>query len=181
MNIKLEKGQAVSLNKDSGNELFKVGGGWDTSSAGNTDIDMAAALIGSDGKPRGLVSFANLVSDCGGVRLTGDNRTGEGDGYDEEIYLDFSKIPADITKVAMVTFIYSGASNFGLVKNLSIDVVDEKTSTTLATFLPELEASLDKAIVLGEFIRTASGVSFKALGVGYPTRVEAFKEYGINV
>lgn len=182
MKINLEKGQVAMLNKETGNQLFMVGGGWDVPKTGpKTDIDLAAVLIGDDGKAKEVVYFGNLGSTCKGVVLSGDNRTGEGDGYDEEMILDFSKVSAGINKVALICSIYSGADNFGLVKNLKVDVLDKKTNENLATFIPDFEASTSQALILGEFIKKDNVVGFKALGLGHATKKSAFGEYGIDV
>jgi tellurium resistance protein TerD len=181
MKINLEKGQVAMLNKETGVQTFTVGAGWDIpKTTPPTDIDIAAILIKEDGSPKEVVYFGNLQSTCKCVKLSGDNRTGAGEGYDEEIVLDFSKASSDVAKVVLICSIYSGADNFGLVKNLNIDVIDGTTKEKLASFLPDFEASLSQALVLGEFIKRDSVVGFKALGLGHSTKKQAFAEYGIE-
>lgn len=184
MKVNLQKGEAVNLSKVSGGSAkFLFGAGWDLGTAETTDIDVSAVLVGADGRALSadsLIYFGNLKSVCGGVKLSGDNRTGEADGHDEVMTVDTSLISDNVKRIPIIVSIYSGAPNFGLVKNLSIDAIDATTNTTLATFLPELEASVSRAIVVGEIVRAGNDFHFKASGVGYPSHEAALAEYGLN-
>lgn len=53
-----------------------------------------------------LYSINNLNGRNGAVVHTGDNRTGEGDGDDEAIIIDFTKIPPEIEKIAVTVTIF---------------------------------------------------------------------------
>ncbi|MGL5714734.1 MAG: TerD family protein [Paraclostridium sp.] len=184
MKVNLSKGEAINLSKVSnGGAIFEFGAGWDTSAIGNTDIDVSAVLVGADGKAlgeEGLIFFRRLTSVCGGVKLSGDNRTGKGEGYDEVMTVDTSKISADVKRIPIIVSIYSGAPNFGLVKNLNIDAIDKTTNTTLASFIPELEASTSKAIVVGEIVRAGNDFHFKASGNGFADLGTALADYGFT-
>ncbi|MGL5311792.1 MAG: TerD family protein [Paraclostridium sp.] len=184
MKVCLTKGETVNLSKTSGGkQLFKFGAGWDASSVEDTDIDVSAVIVGEDGKAMGadsLIYFRNLKSKCGGVTLSGDNRTGEGEGYDEEMIVDTSLLPSNAKRVVIIVSIFSGAPNFGLVKNLNIDAVDATSGNVLASFMPELEASTSKSIVIGEIVKGGNDFFFKASGTGYQNLEASLKEYGFS-
>ena len=105
MAINLSKGQRVSLDK--GVRLALVGLGWDTNrydGSADFDLDASAFLLGANGKVRSdddFIFYGNLQSKDGSVMHTGDNLTGEGDGDDETLFIDFSKVPADVRKLPL--------------------------------------------------------------------------------
>ena len=91
MPINLSKGQKVDLTK--GNPSLKnimVGLGWDVNafdSGSDFDLDAAAFMCGANGKcptEKEFVFYGNLVHPSEGVKHMGDNRTGEGEGDDEQ-------------------------------------------------------------------------------------------------
>ena len=107
MPISLKKGQKVSLTK--GNPGLKnvvVGLGWDTNAydtGSDFDLDAAAFCLTDSGKvasQNDFVFFGNLSHPSGAITHLGDNLTGAGDGDDEQIKIDLSKVPAEITKIA---------------------------------------------------------------------------------
>ncbi len=103
MAVNLSKGQKISLDK--GMTLALVGLGWDTnrySGGAEFDLDASAFLLGANGKVRkdeDFIFYGNLKSADGSVTHTGDNRTGEGEGDDEVLYIDFTKVPADVERI----------------------------------------------------------------------------------
>lgn len=129
MAINLSKGQRVSLDK--GVRLALVGLGWDTNrydGSADFDLDASAFLLGANGKVRSdddFIFYGNLQSKDGSVTHTGDNLTGEGDGDDETLFIDFSKVPADVQKIAITVTIYEAqerGQNFGQVSNAYVRV-----------------------------------------------------------
>ena len=130
MAVNLSKGQKISLDK--GMTLALVGLGWDTnrySGGAEFDLDASAFLLGANGKVRkdeDFIFYGNLKSADGSVTHTGDNRTGEGDGDDEAIIIDFTKIPPEIEKIAVAVTIFDAQQrnqNFGQVSNAYVRVV----------------------------------------------------------
>lgn len=124
MAVNLSKGQKISLDK--GMTLALVGLGWDTnrySGGAEFDLDASAFLLGANGKVRkdeDFIFYGNLKSADGSVTHTGDNRTGEGEGDDEVLYIDFTKVPADVERIAITVTIYEAqerGQNFGQVSN----------------------------------------------------------------
>ena len=135
MAVNLSKGQRVSLDKSV--TLARIGLGWDTNKYdGGSDFDLDASvfLLGANGKvlrDEDFVFYNNLNGRNGAVVHTGDNRTGEGDGDDEAIIIDFTKIPPEIEKIAVAVTIFDAQQrnqNFGQVSNA---YVRSTTPTTL--------------------------------------------------
>ena len=113
MPINLSKGQKVDLTK--GNPSLKnmmVGLGWDVNafdSGADFDLDAAAFMLGENGKcptEKEFIFYGNLSHASGAVKHMGDNLTGEGEGDDEQIQIDLSKVPANVTKIAFTVTIY---------------------------------------------------------------------------
>ena len=132
MSISLQKGQKVSLSKESkGLSNVLVGLGWDAVEqrsglfglfkAADIDCDATAILL-KDGKfcdKSDVVYFGNLEHKSGTVRHMGDNLTGEGEGDDEQIQIDLSKVPADYDRIVIVVNIYDcikRKQEFGMIK-----------------------------------------------------------------
>ena len=129
MAINLQKGQRVSL--DNSMKLALVGLGWDTNrydGGSDFDLDASAFLLGENGKllrDEDFVFYNNLNGRDGAVVHTGDNLTGDGDGDDEVIMIDFSKIPSEIKKIAICVTIHDAEArhqNFGQVSNAYIRI-----------------------------------------------------------
>ena len=113
MPVSLQKGQKVSLTKDNpGLKKVVVGLGWDVNAfdtGGDFDLDAAAFLLNDTGKVSGsddFVFYGNLSHPSGSVVHQGDNLTGIGDGDDEQIKIDLSKVPENVTKIAFTVTIY---------------------------------------------------------------------------
>lgn len=194
MAVNLSKGQRVNLDKNM--TMALVGLGWDTKKYDggyDFDLDASAFLLGADGKVRkdeDFIFYGNLESSDGSVRHTGDNLTGEGDGDDEVLIIKFSKIPADIQKIAITVTIYDAQvrrQNFGQVSNAYVRVAriadenDTVGSEVLKFDLVE-EFSIETALVVCEIYRKGNEWKFNAVGAGYQGGLEALcKSFGVNV
>ena len=113
MPINLSKGQKVDLTKKNpGLKKIMVGLGWDVNafdSGFDFDLDAAAFMLDASGKcpsDKEFVFYGNLVHSSEGVKHMGDNLTGEGDGDDEQILVDLTKVPANIERIAFTVTIY---------------------------------------------------------------------------
>ena len=144
MPVNLLKGQKVDLTKNNPS-LTKliVGLGWDTNKydgGADFDLDASAFLCGENGKvltDSDFVFYSNLKHSSGAVEHTGDNLTGEGEGDDEVIKVDLSKIPENISKIAFTVTIYDAEArrqNFGQVSNAYIHIIDQATGTELIRY-----------------------------------------------
>ncbi len=194
MGVNLSKGQRVSLDK--GTTMALVGLGWDINrydGGHDFDLDAAAFMLGEDGKVRkdeDFIFYGNLESSDGGVRHTGDNLTGAGDGDDEVIILNLNKVPADVKKIAITVTIYDAQArhqNFGQVSNAYVRVAkmaNENDMTGVEELRFDLveEFSIETAIVVCEIYRNGNDWKFNAVGAGYSGGLEALcRSYGVNV
>ncbi len=177
MGINLSKGQKVDLTKGNpGLKNIMVGLGWDVNafdSGVDFDLDAAAFMLGADGKcptEKEFVFYGNLKHTSGSVNHMGDNLTGEGDGDDEQIQIDLSKIPANIEKIAFTVTIYDAdkrKQNFGQVSNAFIRIFDETTNAELIRYDLGEDFSIETAVVVGELYRNNGEWKFNAIGSGF--------------
>lgn len=192
MAINLQKGQKVDLTKGNpGLSKLIVGLGWDTNKydgGADFDLDAAAFLLGDNGKvpsDSDFIFYSNLQHSSGAVVHTGDNLTGEGDGDDEVIKVDLSKVPASISKIDFTVTIYDAESrgqNFGQVSNAYIRVVDETTGTELIRYDLGEDFSVETAVVVGEMYRNNGEWKFNAIGSGFSGGLAALcHNFGVNV
>ena len=192
MGINLSKGQKVDLTKGNpGLKNIMVGLGWDVNaydSGADFDLDAAAFMLGADGRcpsEKEFVFYGNLKHTSGSVNHMGDNLTGEGDGDDEQIQIDLSKIPANIEKVAFTVTIYDAdqrKQNFGQVSNAFIRIVDESNNAELIRYDLGEDFSIETAVVVGELYRNNGEWKFNAIGSGFQGGLAALcGHYGISV
>ncbi len=190
MAISLSKGGNVSLSKESpGLDEIIVGLGWDVRATDGQDFDLDASafLLKGDGKVRsdGDFCFYNNKDVGGAVIHQGDNRTGEGDGDDEQIKIVLSKTPAEVEKVAVAVTIHDGESrgqSFGQVSNAFIRIVDAKSGTEIVRYDLSEDASVETAMILGEVYRNAGEWKFRAVGQGFKGGLGPLaSNYGVNI
>ena len=192
MAVSLKKGQKVELTKGNPNlKKVLIGLGWDTNKYDggyDFDLDAAAFLLGANGKvtnDQDFVFYNNLKHPSGSVEHMGDNLTGEGEGDDEEIKIDLSKVPAQIEKIDFTVTIYEATQrnqNFGQVSNAYIRVVDDLTGTELIRYDLGEDFSVETAVVVGEIYRHNGEWKFNAIGSGWQEGFAALvKNYGVNV
>lgn len=192
MAITLSKGQKVSLTK--GNPVLKhivVGLGWDTNKYDggfDFDLDSAAFLLDENGKVNAdtdFVFYNNLKHSSGAVEHLGDNLTGEGDGDDEQVKVDLSLVPQNISKIAFTVTIHEALErrqNFGQVSNSYVRVIDEDTNQELLNYELGEDFSIETAIVVCEIYRHNGEWKFNALGSGFEGGLEALcKNFGVNI
>ena len=174
--ISLQKGQKVDLTKTNpGLVKIMIGLGWDTNKydGGSAfDLDAAAFLLGENGRvssDRDFVFYGNLNHDSGAVEHSGDNLTGEGEGDDERIKIDLSKVPAGVKKIAFTVTIYDAETrkqNFGMVSNAFIRIVDEAKGAELIRYDLGEDYSVETAVVVAELYRHEAEWKFNAVGGG---------------
>lgn len=205
MAVSLSKGSKVSLAKvaaDAGIASLTniiVGLGWDTNryDGGSAfDLDAAAFMLGANGKIREEADFVFYGSTrktadgkpCDSVESvvhTGDNRTGEGDGDDEQIIIDLTKVPANVEKIAFTVTIYQADTrkqNFGMVENSMIHIVDKVTGTELVKYDLGEDFSSETAVVVAELYRHNGEWKFNAIGSGFQGGLAALcNNFGIAV
>ncbi len=191
MSINLTKGQKVDLTK--GNPSLKrviVGLGWDVnvfSGGADFDLDASAFLLGANGKcptDGDFIFYSNLKHMSGAVEHTGDNLTGEGEGDDEVIKVDLSKIPEYIERIAFTVTIYDAdrrRQNFGQVSNAYIHIIDETTGAEIIRYDLGEDFSIETALVVGEIYKYNGNWKFNAIGSGFSGGLKALcAHYGID-
>lgn len=170
MAINLQKGQRENLNAPK----FTVGLGWDTNNSATGegfDLDASVFILGDNGK---LVSDAHFVfynntkSPDESVIHTGDNLTGDGDGDDEQIKVDLTKIVDAAKEICIVVTIHEAEArrqNFGQVRNSFIRIVDEQNNELVKYELDE-DFSIETAVEFGRIYNRNGQWKFEAVGMG---------------
>ena len=192
MSVNLSKGQKIDLTKGNpGLTKVLVGLGWDVNKYdGGADFDLDAAAFmlkdyGKVAKDTDFVFYNNTKHESGAVEYMGDNRTGAGEGDDEQIKIDLSKMPTGVTKIDFTVTIDQAEErrqNFGQVNNAYIRVVDEGLGKELIRYDLGEDYSLETAIVVGELYRHGSEWKFNAIGSGFQGGLKALcQNYGVNV
>ena len=192
MAITLSKGQKVSLTKGNpGLKHIVVGLGWDTNKYDggfDFDLDSAAFLLDENGKVNAdtdFVFYNNLKHSSGAVEHLGDNLTGEGDGDDEQVKVDLSLVPQNISKIAFTVTIHEALErrqNFGQVNNSYVRLVNSDNEEELLRYDLGEEFSIETAIVVCEIYRHNGEWKFNALGSGFEGGLEALcKNFGVNI
>ena len=186
MAINLQKGQKVDLTKGNpGLAKLMVGLGWDAveksggkgllgglfgGGAKNIDCDASVFMLDVNGKltnKNKLIYFGNKTSACGSVKHMGDNLTGEGEGDDEQIFVDVSKVPQDVSRLVFVVNIYQAVQrkqDFGMIKNAFIRVVNQSNSQELCKFNLSEGYTGKTSLIAGEVYRHNGEWKFAALG-----------------
>lgn len=188
MAISLSKGQAISLAKFG--SKYELRAGWDKAITGrDMDLDIMALLC--DGNERALPTdtcliFYNFLKSLdGAVEHTGDERTGSKQGWDEIIKFDFKKLSSNVNNIILILNIDKAmekGQNFGLVRNLKLELFDIDNKEVTATFEPDLTNSTDTALILGVFKIKDKQPYFKAVGEGRTEGLDVIlKGYGANV
>jgi tellurium resistance protein TerD len=192
MAISLQKGQKVDLTKgNAGLIKLHVGLGWDTNKydgGAAFDLDAAAFLLGENGKvgsDADFVFYGNLEHSSKSVKHMGDNLTGEGEGDDEVIKVDLSKVPANIAKIDFTVTIYDATArsqNFGMVSNAFIRVVNDDNNSELIRYDLGEDYSVETAVVVAEIYRHGTEWKFNAIGSGFAGGLKALcGNFGVNV
>lgn len=133
MAISLQKGQRISLEKESGVKLTSVimGLGWDAAQpkksggflstlfgggARAIDLDASCLMFDEKGELKDMVFFNHLRSNDGSIQHSGDNRTGDGEGDDEQIKVALNRVPDNIKSLVFTVNNYTG-QDFSQVEN----------------------------------------------------------------
>ena len=179
MAINLQKGQRESINAPK----FTIGLGWDTnsSSTGTTfDLDASVFILGENKKilsDSHFIFFNNLITPDGSIEHTGDNLTGDGDGDDEQIKVDLSKIDMNATEICIVVTIHDAENkkqNFGQVRNSFVRIFDHETNIDIVKYELEEDFSIETAIEFGRLYKRNNEWKFEAVGMGMKGGLQDF-------
>jgi len=178
MAINLQKGQRELISAPK----FTVGLGWDTnsSSTGSSfDLDTSIFVLGENKRllsDSHFVFYNNLKTPDGAVEHTGDNLTGDGDGDDEQIKVDLSKIGSDAAEICIVVTIHDAENrrqNFGRIRNSYIRIFDG-TKTEILKYELEEDFSIETAVEFGRIYKRNNEWKFEAVGAGMKDGLEFF-------
>ena len=177
--INLEKGQRVNVEL----QKFTIGLGWDTNSSStgdDFDLDASAFTLGENKKLLSddyFVFYNNLKSPDEAVEHTGDNLTGEGEGDDESIRVDLSKIPPAAYEICFVVTIHKAEErkqNFGQVHNSFIRIYNTDTNEEIMKYELEEDFSIETAVEFGRLYKKNGQWKFEAIGVGQKQGLQEF-------
>lgn len=188
--INLSKGAKVNLSKEApGLKKIMFGLGWDCnkySGGDDFDLDASCFLVNVMGRTTadGFIFYNNLIGPNKCVIHQGDNRTGEGEGDDEQIYIDLDLIPENIDKIAITVTIDAADQrhqNFGMVSNAYCRLVNTETDKEEIRFNLGEDFSVETAIVVGEVYRHNGDWKFNAVGQGFSGGLLALcRNYGLD-
>jgi tellurium resistance protein TerD len=166
------------------------------------DLDAIAFLLDANGKvanlgrkakmPNGkeinlyegdVIYFNSQKHPSGNIWLTGDNRTGEGEGDDEQIIVKLDALDQKYQKILFLVAIYQGKAknqHFGMVENAFIRAVDAR-GKEIAKFNLSGDSTLNGmcSMIFAEAYRREGTWKFRALGEPQETDnfVEVLKKY----
>ncbi len=133
----ISKGTDINITeKDPTMVNIFIGIGWDLNAfdADSLDLDVSCFMLDKDNKTRiddDFIFYNNMQNQDQAIVHNGDNRTGAGDGDDESISIDVTKIPFDVIKVMFVLSIYKGEEkdqSMAGLRNSYIRLVNGSTS-----------------------------------------------------
>jgi tellurium resistance protein TerD len=176
--LTLAKGNNLSLTKtDPGLQQALVGLGWDprTTTGDAFDLDASALLVAANGKVRSgddFIFYNQPSAKDGSVVHLGDNRSGAGEGDDEQIAIDLTKIAADVERVVIVVSIDQAderRQNFGQVRGAYCRVMNQSNDQEIVRFDLSEDAAPETSMLFAEIYRNGAEWKFKAVGQGYAT------------
>ncbi len=178
MAINLQKGQKISLSKESGGALSKIvmGLGWDAKKTtggklkglfggGKTeaiDLDASCVMFDDQNKAVDIIYFGQLKSRDGSIIHTGDNRSGEGDGDDEQIKVDLDKVPDNVKSLVFTVNSFSGQT-FNEIDNAYCRVVNSGNNAEVARYTLSSQGS-HTALIMTKVYRHNGEWKMHAIG-----------------
>ncbi|MFI6777761.1 TerD family protein [Nocardia sp. NPDC050412] len=175
--VSLLKGQRVTLRKEGGSALtfVKMGLGWDPVRSrgmfGNRTVDIdldASVVMFADMNVVDVAYYGQLTSKDGSVRHQGDNLTGEGEGDDEVILVDLTRIPAHVSTLVFIVTSYKGHT-FEQVQNAFCRLVDGANNGELARYTMAGGMAFT-AMAMAKLFRVGSDWKLQALGEGFQAK-----------
>lgn len=189
--LTLSKGSNLSLTKaDPGLERAMIGLGWDprTTSGDPFDLDASALILGTNGKVRSqddFIFYNQLAAKDGSVVHQGDNRTGLGDGDDEQILIDLSILPDDVDRVVIVVSIDQAETrrqNFGQIRDAYCRVVNQDTDAEVVRYDLSEDAAAETCMIFSEIYRNRGEWKFRAVGQGYASGLAGIAtDFGVQL
>ena len=190
MAISLQKGGNVNLSKEApGLTKVIIGLGWDPRSTDGAafDLDGSAFMLKSDAKVRAdtdFIFYNNLKSSDGSVVHNCDNTTGQGEGDDETVTVDLTRVPPEVEKISFCVTIHEAESrrqSFGMVGKAFIRCLNANGNAELARYDLSEDSSTETAMIFGELYRAGGDWKFRAVGQGYNGGLGPLaRSFGVN-
>lgn len=191
MAVSLSKGGNVSLSKEApGLSEVVVGLGWDPRVTDGTEFDLDASIFitGENGKvlnDSSFIFYNNKKSTDGSVEHQGDNRSGQGEGDDEQVNVKLTGLGADVKKLVFAVTIHDAEArkqSFGQVGNAYIRVLNKADGKEIARYDLSEDASTETAMIFGELYRHNDEFKFKAIGQGFAGGLKPLAEaHGVSI
>ncbi|AWE96107.1 TerD family protein [Pseudomonas aeruginosa] len=191
MAVSLSKGGNVSLSKEApGLSEVVVGLGWDPRVTDGTEFDLDASIFitGENGKvlnDSSFIFYNNKKSTDGSVEHLGDNRSGQGEGDDEQVNVKLTGLGADVKKLVFAVTIHDAEArkqSFGQVGNAYIRVLNKADGKEIARYDLSEDASTETAMIFGELYRHNDEFKFKAIGQGFAGGLKPLAEaHGVSI
>jgi tellurium resistance protein TerZ len=175
MSVNLQKGQKISLDKEAGGSLNRVtmGLGWDAvkskgffgfggGKSDSVDLDASVVMFDESNRPVDVVWFRQLKSRDGSVSHSGDNRTGAGDGDDEQISVELNNVPANVKALVFTVNSFTG-QNFSQVDNAYCRLINAANQQEVARFNLSVQGS-HSAQIMAKLYRHNSEWKMHAIG-----------------
>ena len=183
MSVNLSKGQKISLEKEAGGALsqIKMGLGWDVGAApqksggflgglfggggsagGSIDLDASCIMLDANKQMVDAIWFGQLQSKDGSIQHTGDNRTGAGDGDDEVINVNLSRIPNHVQALVFTVNSFTGQT-FATVNNAFCRLVNASNNSEVARYDLSAQGS-HTALILAKIYRHNGEWKMHAIG-----------------
>jgi tellurium resistance protein TerZ len=184
MAVMLQKGQKISLDKEAGSALSKIvmGLGWDPIKkkgmfgfgGGQVEVDLDASCVLFDEQNQVLdtVWFRQLKSQDGSITHTGDNRSGAGDGDDEQIVVELTRVPAGVKSLVFVVNSFTG-QNFSQIENATCRILDGRNLNEVARYNLSCQGN-HTAQIMAKVYR--NGTEWKMHAIGENCSGRTFKE-----
>jgi stress response protein SCP2 len=159
--LNLSKGDSLDLKKEDGSAVTKIrfGGGWDMADTTKPTFDLD--LFAFD---NAQVCYFNN-KEIAGVKLDKDNLTGAGEGADENIHFDVTKMTSK--KFALAINIYNGKAKgqtFNNIKNTFVEIEDEDTKKVLARYNVSADGGNNDSLLVGIIENVGGILKFTAKG-----------------
>ena len=180
MSVSMVKGQRLSLEKPGGTlSMVRMGLGWDAVKkrglfgSRDREIDLDASCVAfADSRIADVVYFGKLVSDDGSIRHTGDNTTGAGDGDDESVIVDLSRLPVHVSSLVFTVSSFNGQT-FNEVDNAFCRLVDETNGSELAKYTLT-GGGQQTGMIMARLYRHGDG--WKMAAIGEPADGRTFRD-----
>ena len=171
MAVNLAKGQKISLEKQDGSSLTQVfmGLGWDVAKGifgfggGSIDLDASCVMFDDQNRVLDTVWFRQLQSLDGSIRHSGDNRTGDGDGDDEVIHVDLTRVQATVKSLVFTVNSFTGQT-FEKVANASCRLVDNTNRGEVAKLNLSDVKGAHTAVIMAKVYRHNGAWKMHAIG-----------------